>query len=68
MRAFVGVSKAMVVAGGAVDPEMNAHGFVRICGTVLSTPEDIFTLNGGGLGVWNVQDGDFKVIPICLRP
>jgi hypothetical protein len=58
----------MVAAGGAVDPEMNGHGFVRIRGAVLPTPENILPLNGGGLGVWNMQDGDFKVIPICLRP
>jgi hypothetical protein len=50
----VGVDEEMVAAGGVVDPEMDAHGFVRIRGTVLLTPENIFPFDGGSLGVWNM--------------
>jgi hypothetical protein len=54
------------VAGGSVDLKMNVHGLVRVCWTLLSTPENVFSLDGGSFGVRNMQDSGFKVVLIYL--
>jgi hypothetical protein len=54
------------VAGGPVDLEMNVHGLVRVRGTMLSTPENVFPLDGGSFGVRDMQDSGLEVVPIYL--
>jgi hypothetical protein len=68
MGAFESIQEEVVVAGGPVDLEMNVHGLVRVCGTLLSTPENVFPLDGGSFGVRDMQDSGFEVVSIYLNP
>ena len=63
---FVPVREEVCTLLGGVDAQVVVQGFIRISGAWVRAPAYVFTLQRGCLGLWDVEDGDFKAVRVAL--